>query len=329
MIAGTWWLILPVAFVATTMHALPWLSRRERLFGVTVTEEFRGLEGRRLVRQYELWLLPWTVAALGGSLLLTVVTHPFWGTALVLLPAFAACVLVWRTFNRIPRTASGGESVRIADLSANGGVNWIVALLVVPLGALVATAVYLHAHWAEIPARYPVHWNLQGVPNGWSTRTMMGVYGPLAVGGALVLFIGMLAALVRWGARQSAWRPALVAILVAAGWMVGGSFAMAGLLPLHYLPPGQIFGFEGAGLTVLAIATIIAMRRMRRPNTPHAEATPDACWHGGMFYYNPQDPALLVEKRIGLGWTFNFANPLAWVILALIILVLVGFHWWL
>nr|WP_220376789.1 DUF5808 domain-containing protein [Paenibacillus taihuensis] len=34
----------------------------------------------------------------------------------------------------------------------------------------------------------------------------------------------------------------------------------------------------------------------------------------GGFYYNPQDPALLVPKRHGIGWTVNFGRPLGWVI---------------
>jgi uncharacterized membrane protein len=34
---------------------------------------------------------------------------------------------------------------------------------------------------------------------------------------------------------------------------------------------------------------------------------------------NPEDPALLVEKRFGFGWTLNFANPMSWVLLAAIV----------
>ena len=34
----------------------------------------------------------------------------------------------------------------------------------------------------------------------------------------------------------------------------------------------------------------------------------DGYWKLGLFYYNPQDPAMLVEKRFGIGWTINFGN---------------------
>jgi uncharacterized membrane protein len=41
----------------------------------------------------------------------------------------------------------------------------------------------------------------------------------------------------------------------------------------------------------------------------------DRYWKLGQFYFNPDDPALFLEKRFGIGWTLNFARPLAWVIL--------------
>jgi len=35
----------------------------------------------------------------------------------------------------------------------------------------------------------------------------------------------------------------------------------------------------------------------------------DRYWYGGIFYNNPDDPAVFVPKRYGLGWTVNFGNP--------------------
>lgn len=34
-------------------------------------------------------------------------------------------------------------------------------------------------------------------------------------------------------------------------------------------------------------------------------------WKLGLFYFNPQDPSIFLEKRIGIGWTINFGNPIA------------------
>jgi len=49
----------------------------------------------------------------------------------------------------------------------------------------------------------------------------------------------------------------------------------------------------------------------------------DKYWILGQFYFNPDDPALFLEKRFGIGWTLNFARPLAWIIFLAPILVVV------
>ena len=56
---------------------------------------------------------------------------------------------------------------------------------------------------------------------------------------------------------------------------------------------------------------------------------PDAAWKGS-FYSNPDDPALLVPKRFGIGYTLNFGNPWSWAVLGLVLLmVAVPFILWL
>lgn len=47
----------------------------------------------------------------------------------------------------------------------------------------------------------------------------------------------------------------------------------------------------------------------------------DDHWVAGVFYYNPDDPALWVGKRLGIGWTLNFAHPASWFILAAMLLL--------
>ncbi len=34
-------------------------------------------------------------------------------------------------------------------------------------------------------------------------------------------------------------------------------------------------------------------------------------WKLGLFYFNPQDPSIFIEKRMGIGWTINFGNSIA------------------
>jgi uncharacterized membrane protein len=46
---------------------------------------------------------------------------------------------------------------------------------------------------------------------------------------------------------------------------------------------------------------------MRRDDNPEH-------WKLLIFYYNPENPRLLVPKVTGLPFTLNFAKPMAWVI---------------
>ena len=42
----------------------------------------------------------------------------------------------------------------------------------------------------------------------------------------------------------------------------------------------------------------------------------DRFWKAGLIYLNRDDPAIMVAARFGVGWTFNVANPMAWLIIA-------------
>jgi uncharacterized membrane protein len=49
-----------------------------------------------------------------------------------------------------------------------------------------------------------------------------------------------------------------------------------------------------------------------------ADRDDDRFWKGGLIYVNRDDPALMVGARFGVGWTFNLANPAAWLLLSAI-----------
>jgi hypothetical protein len=60
----------------------------------------------------------------------------------------------------------------------------------------------------------------------------------------------------------------------------------------------------------------------------HGDATPDQAWKvGGLYYVNPHDPVMWVENRFGLGYTLNFGNWRAWLlIIAMMLFPMVAGH---
>jgi len=60
---------------------------------------------------------------------------------------------------------------------------------------------------------------------------------------------------------------------------------------------------------------------MSAVGTPVGDRTDDRYWRWGLFYFNRDDPSILVERRFGLGYSFNFAHPFAWAVVALIVAI--------
>jgi uncharacterized membrane protein len=50
----------------------------------------------------------------------------------------------------------------------------------------------------------------------------------------------------------------------------------------------------------------------------------DRFWKAGLLYVNRDDPAVVVGARFGAGWTLNFGNPAAWLIIAGIVAAWAG-----
>lgn len=73
------------------------------------------------------------------------------------------------------------------------------------------------------------------------------------------------------------------------------------------------------GCTLAVLLVPIVMWRagsFARPGQPDdGDRSPDAAWKLGLIYYNPDDPALWLEKRFGVGYTLNFGRPAAWWII--------------
>jgi uncharacterized membrane protein len=66
-----------------------------------------------------------------------------------------------------------------------------------------------------------------------------------------------------------------------------------------------------------------ASTRADRQRTDAIFRDDDRYWNGGIFYNNPDDPAVFVPKRFGLGWTMNFGHPQAkLVLIGMLLLVL-------
>jgi uncharacterized membrane protein len=191
---------------------------------------------------------------------------------------------------------------------------WFLWLWPGPFPVLTAAAVYLKRNWDQIPARFPIHWGIDGQPNRWTVRSFGAVYGPLIFGAEVTLWVTILALAAWFGARRSPLRPAISGVLIAVAYSFSLVMTAVALSPLVRINPLiTIF----ASLAILVPAVIHLVRKFGEPRD-QPDPTPDECWKGGMLYYNPNDAALMVERRDGAGITVNFGNRWSWAIVSLL-----------
>ena len=174
-------------------------------------------------------------------------------------------------------------------------------------------------HWLPVlPERIPSHWNAGGVVNGWMDKGAFLAFATWPALGlwALLFLIGAAIRLDEAPRGQLGAKALLPlrGLLPAAFMLMAGGFS-----PMAAFYGGKAIAW-GAGLLVLClIAGLVPVIRLARLAPPIEGARPSDYHLGGLIYWNAADPRLLVPKRLGIGATFNFARPSAWICMALVL----------
>ena len=305
-------LLLELVVMGAVMLMLPHFSPRGYCFGVTVPPEFRATDAARAaLRRYH-----WHVALSIGLAALAVIylaprSPALAGAIAPLAPLLAGMVAFFRERSNLHAAVEAAPSVTPLPLgNARHFPPWLGWALP-PFAFPLATALYLHAHWDQIPDRFPIHWGASGQPNGWAHRTAGGVYGPLLFAAGLMLLMLLLGLAMYYGSRHSPQMLSVLKILIGVTYFLGLLFSGIGLLPVLTISP-MVFV---ALVPVFVVALLVYSFKCATDPAMTTETTPDECWTLGSVYYNPRDPAIFVQKRIGFGYTFNFGHRLSWVIL--------------
>ncbi len=216
---------------------------------------------------------------------------------------------------------------------------WLAPALAVTLATVVIGVI----RYPLMPEVLLVHYGANGEPNRWAAKSVGTAFALVFVQiGLTLLLTGMAAAIFR--RSRSDIDPAHP--VASARWhrryMSLSARALLGLVAMIDL------GLLGSSLLmwtgtvtpwaplviVLPILTavvgaVVVLARNNRERDQGEEDTglthrdDDTYWRGGLFYLNHHDPALLIPRRFGLGWTLNFGNP--WTAMLLVgLLALIG-----
>ena len=333
MTSASWSTMLMVTVNAILFHAMPRFSRPDILFAVTVAEAFAAGAGRTLVARYRAIVWSGAAAALAIGLLLPaflpgseegawLVMGPVAGNMIVALAA-------WLWANRKARAhAVPPSDVRVAslvprDTSLPGGALFAAG----PFAILLAAAVLLYTYRHDMPdgpgtiasflglgGVYVAMMLIMAVSMARRTR-QIAVDGPAAAAEQRFRSVNVLSlVLVGYGIAIQL-SVMTIESIPAFGDTVRGSVGFV-LLPLMLINFGIAFWMFRVGQGGQRAVAPAARQEV------HGDATPDHAWKvGGLVYFNPHDPAVWVENRIGPGYGLNMGNPRAWLLIAGMMLV--------
>ncbi|NLO36962.1 MAG: DUF1648 domain-containing protein [Clostridiaceae bacterium] len=239
--------------------------------------------------------------------------------------------------------------------TAFGGLPWawyLGSLALLVLAVLVSLAVY-----PSMPQTIVTHWNAAMEPDAWAEKSLIHVLIMPII--ALVMIVIMLLsnlAIYRTKLQVSLENPALsyAQHRVYRLWMshmLGFITAIMTIMFLAFQPMVLNLWVPSSGVMILIIlvtstlmivpAIVVSVKAGQggtrlKPAITQADVAAagfadssrpamrsgrgdDRFWKLGMFYVNPEDPALFVEDRLGNNGGLNYARPLAWVMVVVLL----------
>lgn len=345
-----WFHVAVAAGLAALAWWLPALTRRDLYFAVTVEPAWRdGPEGRQALAVYRRWWFVLVLAPVAAAVV----------CALALPPATALYVVTAAIMVEIVGLLAGFLAARRRVLPA--AVESLDRPSAEPAGAarlpggwlgqagpfliVAAAALVLALAWDAVPDRYPVHYDVSFQPDRWAERSLAGVALPFALAFVFMLPMWWMQwALVRRAHQAADGRDAATEVrrrlanaevLLVAVYLIAVDFAVIGLAPLFQggRETARAWLTAVVGLTVVGTFGLIAWLVVRllplyaarrgegAAGGALGDRTADVHWKMGLFYYNPADPAVFIEKRFGIGYTMNMARPVVWSMLGALLLL--------
>ena len=315
-------LIAAQTLVAALFHWIPRWGGGRFHFSVAVDPAFPASdEGRQTLASYRARV--WTHWAIS----LVLVTALFrWGAQIAIiglawLPIGAEIAFV-RAQRRVRPHGAPPSSLRTADLAARPALpgGWLGQA-----GPFLILAAVAWAVWRGRPSIDALQ--------AHATRT----FHPPPFGGAIGFVIGgvlvcglllVLASGIRTRARHPspAGRRSTLLTLLAVQYLIAAMTA-AIFVPVSIARGEQDLRpmpFVLLGLVLAFLAVVVRLTAAAAVDAARADPGGEERWKWGLFYRNADDEALFVPKRVGVGYTLNFARPGAWILSAALLLFLVA-----
>ncbi len=216
----------------------------------------------------------------------------------------------------------------------------LIFLCLLPLIYFGLTALFLHSQWDHIVTRIPVHYDFRFHPDAWARKNFFGVFRFLIIG-LIVQAINMIMFFVFLSLPSKYTEPLenfrferarmrnLFFLLGVMHWfaLVFCHISIVITLAPEAMPGALLL--EGVA-AILVILVLLPLYYLFRPKLPPLLAgrkdvqISDPHWKLETFYWNKDNPKLIIERKYGYGFTVNLARPAVWGLAALIAFLIMG-----
>ena len=225
-------------------------------------------------------------------------------------------------------------------------LTMLASLLCIAAGAIIVAS-----HWSAIPDPVPVHWNDSMEADNWSDKSIGSVFFSSFVALALLVLFAIICSFIAHSEVSPRSERNIKArvrneanlALTNTGMGVLTLFISAGMAFMQVTGPIPHYQrFNSAAIItmlILAIGGSIGLvvfilykqsrlseqlRGIHFADEDKESPDNDHLYKWGVMYYNPDDPAVLVDKRFGTGMSFNYARWQAKAFLVVTFVILVG-----
>jgi uncharacterized membrane protein len=334
-------LIGTYVLVACLFILQPWFSRKNVLFGVVFADNaiWQHAQATNIRRRYLneaistalailliLFVLPFFIAK--GTL---VVVFNVAMVALIFIDSFIFVLANRRTRilkqTMIPNAQLTTDKIVVevgkSDRETVLSLRWF--LILIPL--FITTLAIVWFGYPHMTDSIPTHFGIAG-PDRWAPKSWRSVLSPVFIEmllGVLILFIRRAPASVKGNPNAApgyAQYRKMMGILLIVFCLLSEFLFL--LIVIGFITPVStlwymIITLVDLGFLITMLLLYNRFVRSKRSSGPILDD--DAKWIWGLFYFNRSDPSIFVEKRVGIGYTVNMARPIAWIVLAGIIVI--------
>jgi uncharacterized membrane protein len=347
-----------VIIIFITGYIAPFLTKKNILFGARIPDEYRNSHKiEQLKRDYKhlymvimvpvLIILMFLLYSISDNSVITI------GIFLQVFLNFYIQVLFNHKVKKIKKTlvqndATDKEQTLIIDTNFRGGnylvpVKWFLPSIVIILLNIVYTA----QNFNKIPAMIPSRFDFSGKVFQFIYKSNLNVYYLSFISiFNLVMFLSVYYGIKRSKQdlnssfpqqailqdRQNRYLWSVYFVILA--FLLTVYFT---IISLHvnrmFILPDELFTIINIAFPnlVLISTVFLAVKTGQsgsrlKVETKEAELKTnfkddDINWKLGMFYFNPDDPAIMIPKRMGVGWTLNFGHPISFIIIGAVIFI--------